>query len=596
MQQGAMIKRIVLQNCLTVCICFAWLAGCTGPPKLSIPEEILPDTTSVAFFSSDSRLTLGQLRHALDSSMLVPWGGIVDDSVACNFRDSILLDTLAGLAAADIDLMQHYLSYRLYQRMYYEFLIKAFWEEIVFRPITVDSTEVIEFYQNNLNLFLIKEQVKMYQIMISRKVLLSSPDSLFFLSMDVNEFGDWIREYVHNIHRLLKFGEVFENVAYVYSHDAASREKGGYVGFTVRGVYLDPFDSVAFNLSPGEFSEPYEDADGWHILYISEYLTPGPAPIDSASVYESARQTLLTKKGNIIARRINDSLQAATVVTYNEEVRDVDFYTLDDQQWVAVVNGSDTLDVRYLKQYEIGFRDRNKVTNTVGEMREQLIMTALAPFRIVQLARASRTDTLPEVVKRHGRLLHHRSKVIIRQRAYARNWKADDQQLEEYYKNNLDKYIVKKPLKFEHIIVADSSFAEFLYEQAGSGIDLNQLAAEQQKLTGMKIRHIPVTEVSREDVTPQMWIALSGTPRGHSTPPIKTHEGYVVAKLIDKQESKSFRLAKGDIRAILRKQNNHEVWVRERDYMFDKYGVRIPRDLPPIRLEQRGIRLKLIAQ
>lgn len=61
-------------------------------------------------------------------------------------------------------------------------------------------------------------------------------------------------------------GESFEEVAAEVSTDEATRSQGGSLGWVPRGVWGQAFDQVAFELTPGEVSQPVPTAGGWHLL------------------------------------------------------------------------------------------------------------------------------------------------------------------------------------------------------------------------------------------------------------------------------------------------------------------------------------------
>ncbi|RME22313.1 MAG: peptidyl-prolyl cis-trans isomerase, partial [Candidatus Zixiibacteriota bacterium] len=551
------------------------LTQCTRPTAVA-PEANLPDTLTVAAFGDNYTMTLGQLKAKMDTSYLKPWGGLVEDTVAEHFRDSLLLDTLSGLAADSVDLVKHYHAYRIFQQLYYEFLIKTFWEEEVFKKLHVDSLEAVQFYYDHPDKFKVKEQVNLYQILISPKTLLTSPDSAFFKRMSPDRFEDWMREHAENLYRLLCYGEAFQNVAYIFSHDVESRENGGHVGWTTRGVYLDPFDSVAFALKPGEFSKPYRDKDGWHLLYIDGYLPEGPVPIDSPQVYQSARQSLLAQKANRILAKTMDSLVATMELKYNDSIIDADVFTLPDPLWAAVVNGEDTIDCRYLKQLEPGYREQYKVRNTTGDLKKQMIRDAARPFRVVQLARAHHTDTLPKVRKKRDEIRHHRAKIVVAQRAYDRTWRPSELQMRAYYDDHIDDYVFKKPLTFEMLTVQDSAFGAFLREQAAAGLDLEELAAEQRKLTGERIEYSPPRTVGEEDVPRILFLTARKALVGAVAPLIHTEQGYHIVRLLGYKESMPFLRAQGQIKALLIERHDRQVWNGFRDRMFAAYKVRFP--------------------
>jgi len=64
--------------------------------------------------------------------------------------------------------------------------------------------------------------------------------------------------------------EDFETLAALYSDDPGSAAKGGNLGMQPRGTWVPEFDAVAFNLSEGQISTPFESDYGFHIMQLIE--------------------------------------------------------------------------------------------------------------------------------------------------------------------------------------------------------------------------------------------------------------------------------------------------------------------------------------
>jgi peptidyl-prolyl cis-trans isomerase D len=94
----------------------------------------------------------------------------------------------------------------------------------------------------------------------------------------------------------------FATAAEENSDDGATASKGGDLGFIKQGSMDPEFDRVAFSLRPGEISEPFKSARGWHIVKLEERRTaqgaaearvrhvlvevePGADTIDSLSTF-----------------------------------------------------------------------------------------------------------------------------------------------------------------------------------------------------------------------------------------------------------------------------------------------------------------------
>ncbi|MBD5321590.1 MAG: hypothetical protein HDS01_02325 [Bacteroides sp.] len=75
---------------------------------------------------------------------------------------------------------------------------------------------------------------------------------------------------IDSIAGLLKNGADFEALARAESEDPGSAARGGNLGFFGRGRMVPEFEEAAFSLNPGEISEPFATAYGYHIVQTLE--------------------------------------------------------------------------------------------------------------------------------------------------------------------------------------------------------------------------------------------------------------------------------------------------------------------------------------
>ena len=62
----------------------------------------------------------------------------------------------------------------------------------------------------------------------------------------------------------------FGDAAKKHSQDPGSKRAGGSIGFVRRGSLVIEFETVAFNLKPGEISKPFKSEFGYHIVETEE--------------------------------------------------------------------------------------------------------------------------------------------------------------------------------------------------------------------------------------------------------------------------------------------------------------------------------------
>ena len=99
--------------------------------------------------------------------------------------------------------------------------------------------------------------------------------------------------------KILSGKNSFEEMAIQYSQDPSAKRAGGSLGFVKRGNLVTEFESVAFNLKPGEISDPVKTEFGYHIIETEEIrgdkinvrhilITPPITEQDESMAYKTA--------------------------------------------------------------------------------------------------------------------------------------------------------------------------------------------------------------------------------------------------------------------------------------------------------------------
>ena len=71
-------------------------------------------------------------------------------------------------------------------------------------------------------------------------------------------------------------GTSFSDLAASQSTDTASAANGGDLGWFTFGELVPPFEEAAFNLPPGQISQPVQTEFGWHIIRVDEHVQDRP--------------------------------------------------------------------------------------------------------------------------------------------------------------------------------------------------------------------------------------------------------------------------------------------------------------------------------
>ena len=76
-----------------------------------------------------------------------------------------------------------------------------------------------------------------------------------------------------------KSGEELSELANEYSDDKGSAIRGGDLGWFGRGMMVQPFENITFDMTPGDISKPFPTRFGWH--FVKLYDKRGIQPLDS---------------------------------------------------------------------------------------------------------------------------------------------------------------------------------------------------------------------------------------------------------------------------------------------------------------------------
>lgn len=577
--------RIVLFSFLIAVFGGVTFTGCGAPPRVSW-ETLDRFNFNVVEAEPNLRIPASNLYELIYFSRVASVGGLVTDSMIAQFRDSLVIDTLIGLTNDQFDLRSYWYQYQDFRNRADNELRKAFWDKQVSEKVVVDSQEVSTYYQNNPEQFSLPEQIDVYHILSSPLGFLQQRDSMLFAHWTRDDMTAFSEVFARRLYQLLLYGESFENVAFNYSHDKRSRDQSGHMGWTKRGTYVDPFDSVAFSLKDGEFSEPYQDGDGWHILFRARSLPGGPQPLDTPWVYARVQDAAFKEKATNSAALVLDSLRKAANVQINDLLlSDTVVYLVDDSVWAAVVNETDTVYFYTLKGLEEEYRRRFAVTNTTPDQRRIMVVHATGPMVVTQAARSLGLDTLRSQVDARRKSWNEVVKALRMARLYGTNeYKPSDSEISRYYQDHYTVYNPDEHIKAQQLIVKDEEFAHFLVEQISSGFDLAYLADYYGKQEGYEVKFEDLGIVKRGSVDTNLYYALEKTHANFVTDIVKTSRGYHIAKVLDRDYQRPLEMVRAEIGSELRKEFLRRKWQAFRDQMFQAHQVKFPGVLPAFEL------------
>ena len=143
------------------------------------------------------------------------------------------------------------------------------------------------------------------------------------------------KKQVDSLYQVVLAGADFAEVATANSDDKGSATRGGDLGWFGRGMMVQPFENITFDMTPGEISEPFPTRFGWH--FVKLYDKRGIQPLDSmrqqllAQVkrdarYQEAEKSFIKKtraEYNLPAEMTNDEVRAYADAHLEEKYPDL---------------------------------------------------------------------------------------------------------------------------------------------------------------------------------------------------------------------------------------------------------------------------------
>jgi len=552
------------------------LLSCGSPPELVSEKNLNEYDYTVARAGQEYNLSMSQLHLLLRQSNLAVGGGILSVEEVAGFVDSLILDTLMGLEASKLDLKVDPARYMLYRKQYLTLLRNTYMETEVNSVVSVDSQEVIEHYNGN-EMYDVDEQVLVSHITITEKTFLEGPDSASYTHLTKDERAEKIKGNIYSVYEMLQNDSSFESMARRYSHYARTAAEGGRIGWVKRGWYAIPFDSVAFSLEPGTFSEPYHNQNGWHLLYVEKHVDSG-IPALTEEIMPMVWTNYYNLKSNERAQELVDSIrQDEPEIIYNEAMLEADYFKEKITKWVAVVNGTDSIPVFDLTRSEGDYREKNNIPNTTPEMKKEMISDVASVVVITQAARDIGIDTLPDIKARRTELYHGYAKQVVAKRRFDPRYHPPEQDIKKYYQDHIDSFVTDKPLEVQQIVCKDSVFGEYLRDQALAGVGFLELAAEYYPGDPkVRVELANLGRIGPDDVDSVFYSAASVSRIGAITHPVKTKYGYQIIKILNRYDSKSLEQVSASIVTILKKRHFDEFHKDYQKELFSRYNVSFP--------------------
>jgi parvulin-like peptidyl-prolyl isomerase len=336
------------------------------------------------------------------------------------------------------------------------------------------------------------------------------------------------------------------------------------LGYFPRGTYNKEFEDIAFKLPDSVVSDPFKTPDGWHIVEVLDHVDSGSA-IDDPTVFKEAERQYANGLAGVRSRVFIDSLTAAAKYNFNEEALNSDIQTVPPETWAAIINDRDTINFYRMPDYLFQFKQANGLEELTLNDKFQSLILRSQKYLVMEAGDDLGFDKDSIVIAQRKALYHKYAIDYVLKDRRPERYTPPDSLVEDYYEHHKSEYVVERPIYVQHIITQDSLFAEYLRDQALSGIDFMTLAEENYP-GAEEIRRAAADlgYIGEKDMPQAFWYAAISTPIDGISRPVKTEYGYHIIKVVDKKFSRSLEQVRTEIEKKLRREYN-EQFVKDWD-------------------------------
>jgi peptidyl-prolyl cis-trans isomerase SurA len=178
-----------------------------------------------------------------------------------------------------------------------QYIESALRQQNINREITISPFKVQTYYQANQDKFKLDDQVKLRMIVLTK----TTPDDTNVVKM------------AREIQSKVKEGTPFTEMAMVYSQGSQQHQAGDW-GWVERNVLRKELADVAFNLKPGETSDPIDTPDATYFMLVEDKKPAQFRPL--SEVRADVEKTLRVQEQARLEKAWIDGLKKKTFIRY----------------------------------------------------------------------------------------------------------------------------------------------------------------------------------------------------------------------------------------------------------------------------------------
>ncbi len=394
-------------------------------------------------------------------------------------------------------------------------------------------------------------------------------------------------------------GADFDAMAKNHSTDAASRDKGGSLGWTAWGKTSEQVFDAAYKLSEGQISGVVKDSKGWHILRLE-----GKKPVEDQKPWETQKNSIEFRLKQNRMREMGDAylekLKEKTAITYNDDV----VKTLAEKAPTERVSpwGPPPLPVVSDAERELVLATTKKGEWTVGKVLDlavkipprappstpeavkQWVDMMILQEELVDQAMRLRLDRSKEVVGELRRTYRSQIANLLHRDAVETGEEPTEEEIESHYEANKEKYAIPERNWVSAIVTATEGQAEEALKSLKKGADFKELAKEKSihpsKQAGGNMGII------YENKEPELFGIVKGMKVDRLSNPVKVKDGWAILKVTRREEAKTPGLE--EMRRTVLRELTQERMVHAEDRLLAELTKKYPVEIDEEALKHVG--------
>ncbi len=557
-------------------------SGCYGGKEVVTFDELSgkigkDSITPVFIFAQSNFLTIDSdmMSEQFHVGNLDGTATRVDSLTALNAVYEMLLDSLLATKVDNFDLSAFPHLERDYSKLRMDFAFRVMYEDLITRKATVEDSAIQSYYDANIERFKKPEMYRARHIVIDGGSLLRGEDSLDYIGMPKEALDSVALVTISNIRERIVDGAKFDEMAMMYSLDNQTAERGGDLGYFELSQMVAPFDSTVENTVPGELSGVIKTRYGWHIVKVEDFSPEHYQPLDS--VYFLVKNELLRVEHGRLGASFVDSVKLDGEVKIDSlEVIKPDSLRADSDI-LAVVSpqdsefGQDVINYFEYREFIITFKKSRGITGEMSYENSVALLNQIASkYYILRATRILGYYYSEEIENWANGVITRYTVSTLRKEMFNLGEYPTEVDMRAYYDENIGDYAVERPLHVQHIIFADSGFAEHIRDQLMNGLDFWETVDEYYPGDpDIKRAAADLGFIGPGDMPAAFYKVAMGVPVGRLSHPVKTEYGYHLIKIVERISSMPFNRADSKIKATLKKARKFQ--IRD-EYVISKVG------------------------